>query len=175
MYKQQHDAPLHKSRVTRHVRPFDVIFEKVDHQLSLTPRELLCPKGLCVLLGEFGASSRVISEWARKVGTTVMIIGDHPLPMDWLRRYAPHLDFMLVDGDYMDDTEDTVDFCMQVRRATPALPLILLSSEVRGHDLTCERMTACDVTLKNPVQSAALTQGVQAAYQNNAYFLSSRC
>ncbi|MBL4918783.1 hypothetical protein [Szabonella alba] len=156
-------------------RPFEKIFEKVDHQLSLTPQDQLCPKGLSLFLGELGPPSRVISDWALRHGTTLMVIGYQPLPMDWLQRYAPHLDFMMVDADYMDDTEGTVDFCMRVRHATPRLPLLLLSSEVRGHDLTCERMMACDVTLKSPMQELALTEGIRAAYQNNAYYLTARC
>jgi len=143
-------------------------------RLTLIPQGRLCPKGLCVLLGERGVSSRPISEWTQNHGATLMIIEEKPLPLDWLRRYAPRLDFLMVDGDYLDDTEETVDFCMQVRRAIPTLPLILLSSEVRGHDLTCERMAACDVTLKTPVQAKMLTQGVEAAYANNAYFHSVR-
>ncbi len=150
-------------------------FDYGDHPLSLYPQDRLCPKGLCVLLGELGPPSALISEWARRIGTTLMVVGSNPLPMDWLQRYAPHLDFMMVDADYLDDTESTVDFCMRVRRATPALPLILLSSEVRGHDMTCERMMACDVTLKSPVHETALTEGIRAAYQNNAYYMTSRC
>lgn len=147
----------------------------VDHELTMTPQERLCPKGLCVLLGELGSASRPISEWTRKHGATLMVVNDRPLSLDWLRRYAPQLDFLIIDADYMGDTGETIDFCMQVRRATPDLPLILLSSEVRGHDLTCERMMACDVTLKSPVHGHMLTQGVQAAHVNNAYFRSERC
>lgn len=148
---------------------------EVDNALNLTPQQRLCPKGLCVFLGELGPASRPISEWTRKHDATLMVINEQPLSLDWLRRYAPQLDFVMVDADYLGDTGETIDFCMQVRRALPSLPLILLSSEVRGHDLTCERMMACDVTLKSPVHGHMLTQGVQAAYVNNAYFTSERC
>ena len=75
----------------------------------------------------------------------------------------------MVDAGYLGDTGETIDFCLQ------ALPLILLSGEVCGHDLICERMVACDVTPISPVHGHMLTQGVQAAYVNNACCTSERC
>ncbi|OOY03172.1 hypothetical protein BMI87_18770 [Thioclava sp. F28-4] len=78
----------------------------------------------------------------------------------------------MVDGDHLGDIEDTIDFCMRVRRACPSLPMILVSSEMRADDLTCERMQACDATLKVPVSQSRLEHAIKAALQNNAYFLS---
>ncbi len=134
----------------------------------------LCPKGLIMMCGEMGALSREVSAWADRMGATLMVVSGDDIPVDWIRSYAPRMDFMLVDSDYLGDPESTVDFCMCVRRAVPQLPIILVSSEVRSHDFTCERMMACDATLKPPLMHRALTMGVQAAYQNNDYFLQSR-
>lgn len=130
----------------------------------------LCPKGLILMCGEMGAMSRDLSEWADRMRAVVMVVSEKRMTMDWLREYAPRLDFILVDSDYLGDTEATIDFCLQVRRAVPSLPVVLVSSEVRSHDFTCERMMACDVTLKPPLLQTALTMGVQAAYQNNDYY-----
>lgn len=133
----------------------------------------LCPKGVILMCGTAGALSRDITDWADQMRAVVMVVSDGNISLDWLREYAPKLDFLLVDSDYLGDTEATIDFCLRVRRATPSLPLILVSSEVRSHDFTCERMMACDVTLKPPLMRTALTMGVQAAYQNNEHFLKS--
>ena len=130
----------------------------------------LCPKGLILMCGEMGSLSRDLQDWSERMRAVVMVVSDERMNLDWLRDHAPRLDFLLVDSDYLDDTESTIDFCMQVRRAVPRLPLVLVSSEVRSHDFTCERMMACDVTLKPPLLHTALTLGVQAAYQNNAYY-----
>ncbi|MCB5412330.1 hypothetical protein [Pseudogemmobacter faecipullorum] len=130
----------------------------------------LCPKGLILMCGEMGSLSRDLQDWSERMRAVVMVVSEERMNLDWLRDHAPRLDFLLVDSDYLDDTESTIDFCMQVRRAVPRLPLVLVSSEVRSHDFTCERMMACDVTLKPPLLHTALTLGVQAAYQNNAYY-----
>lgn len=133
----------------------------------------LCPKGVILMCGAVGALSREVTDWADQMRAAVMVVSDGNISLDWLREYAPKLDFLLVDSDYLGDTEATIDFCLRVRRATPSLPLVLVSSEVRSHDFTCERMMACDVTLKPPLMRTALTMGVQAAYQNNRHFLNS--
>lgn len=134
----------------------------------------LCPKGLILMCGELGTNSADLGRWADKCGAKLMVVSEDNLSLDWIKEYAPRLDFMLVDADYMADTEDTIDFCLRVRRAVPSLPIILLSSAVRGHDFTCERMMACDATLRAPLISTALTMGAQAAYQNNEYYQSIR-
>lgn len=134
----------------------------------------LCPKGLIILCGQMGSISRDVQSWAEQMKAILMVVSDENLSLNWICDHAPRMDFLLVDADFMGDTESTVDFCMQIRRAAPALPLIMLSSEVRAHDFTCERMMACDATLKPPLMRSALTMGVQAAYQNNAYFQTAR-
>lgn len=155
-----------------HAKDVDRLVSTVDQHFALAGQNQTFSKGLCVLLGELGRSSRPISEWVAKHGATLMVINEKPLSLVWLHRYAHHIDFLMVDADYMDDTEESVDFCMRLRRAIPSLPLIMLSSEVRGHDLTCERMMACDVTVRTPVQAHILSQCVLAAYENHAYFFS---
>lgn len=134
----------------------------------------LCPKGLILMCGQMGSLSRDLGDWADRMRAVVMVVSENNMTLDWLREYAPKLDFLLIDSDYLGDTESTIDFCIQVRRATPRLPIVLVSSEIRSHDFTCERMMACDVTLKPPLLHTALTLGVQAAYQNNDYYQTSR-
>jgi hypothetical protein len=145
-----------------------------DQRFSFDPQARLCPKGICLLLSGPGEAAQSISDWADSQDATLMVINERKLPLDWLLYYAPHFDFLLIDADFMGDTEETVDLCLRIRRTAPFLPQIVLSSDVRSHDLTCERMMVCDVTLKAPIQAQMLTLGVQTAYENHAYFYSRR-
>ena len=72
---------------------------------------------------------------------------------------------MRINADHLGETGETVNPCMQVQRA-PSLPLIQLSSEGRGHDLTSAPLMACEVSLKFSVHRYMLMQrdrGLMAA------------
>lgn len=127
----------------------------------------LCPKGLSVLLADSDAASVSYREWVAQMGGNLMVVSESEPPMQWVLKYADKLDFLLVDSDYIGDVEDTVDFCIQLRRAKPGLKIILISSEVRDDDFTTERMMACDATLKAPFSESRLRQAVAAAQRNN--------
>lgn len=146
------------------------LYKDLDRRLD----EDLCPRGNVLLCGELGVTSRTIENWASDHGAQLTVMGDDILTIAWFQTVAKQIDFLIVDGDYLADTEDTVDFCMQVRRALPELRIILISSEVRGHDLTCERMMACDATLKLPISRRCLAGGAEAAIVNHDIFISSR-
>ncbi|MDQ2065350.1 hypothetical protein Q9295_03105 [Xinfangfangia sp. CPCC 101601] len=130
----------------------------------------LCPKGLILMCGEIGENSTELSRWAERMRAQVMVVPHHSIPLEWLKKYAPSLDFVIVDADHVGDSGATIDTCLYLRRAVPHLPLVLLSRKVRAHDFTCERMPACDVTLKPPLLHTALTMGIQAAYRNNGTY-----
>lgn len=130
----------------------------------------LCPRGLSLFCGEFDSNAFSYREWLAQLGGDLMVVSEPDLDTQWLRKYAELVDYLVVDSDFIGDVEDAVDFCMRVRRAAPQLPLLLISSEVRGDDLTAERMMACDVTLKFPLNEAQFGRGLSAAKQNNAHF-----
>jgi len=136
-------------------------------------RELLT-KGCLVFCGASGSAEIEVGKLARKEQATFLIIPEEDLSTTWLAEHVGEIDVLMVDGDYLGDVEDTVDFCLQVRRAAPGLPLILISSEMRGDDFTCERMQACDVTIKSGFSETRLREAIRAAYENNAYFMASR-
>lgn len=130
----------------------------------------LCPRGLSLYCGEFDSSAFSCREWLAQLGGDLMVVSEPALDTSWLIKYAELVDYLIVDSDFIGDVEDAVDFCMRVRRAAPHLPLVLVSSEVRGDDLTAERMMACDVTLKFPLNEEQFVRGVTAAMRNNAQF-----
>lgn len=130
----------------------------------------LCPRGLSLYCGEFDTSALSCREWLAQLGGDLMIVSEPALDTGWLLKYAELVDYLIVDSDFIGDVEDAVDFCIRVRRAAPQLPLVLISSEVRGDDLTAERMMACDVTLKFPLNEEQFVRGVIAAQRNNAQF-----
>lgn len=135
---------------------------------------LLLPKRCIIYCGAGGLIGAELSELCEREEARLLVWPEGVLPEIWLALHTDEIDVLMVDGDHLGDIEDTIDFCMRVRRACPSLPLILVSSEMRGDDLTCERMQACDVTLKVPVSQIRLEGAIQAARQNNAYFLSRR-
>ncbi len=71
-----------------------------------------------------------------------------------------------IDADYMGDLEATIDFCVRLRNGARQTPLVLISSEVRGHDLTAERCAICDATLMPPLSERIIQTGVSAAQEN---------
>ncbi|OOY06785.1 response regulator [Thioclava sp. F28-4] len=132
----------------------------------------LLPKRCIVYCGEPGAIRDELAQICEHEGARLLSSSEGALPGAWLALHTEEIDILMVDGDYLGEIEDTIDYCMRVRRACPSLPVILVSSEMRADDLTCERMQACDATLKAPVSQVRLEKAVIAARQNNAFFLS---
>lgn len=130
----------------------------------------LCPKGLVLICGDYGGKTAELDTWAERMCAQVMVVQKSSIYMTWLQKYAPRLDFMVVDADHLGNSSATIELCLQIRRSLPKLPLVLLSSAVRTHDFSSERMQACDVTLKPPLLHSALSIGIQAAYQNNRHY-----
>ncbi len=147
---------------------YQALSQRAERVLS---RNLL-PKGCIVMCGETGAVE--VYGLAAREAASLYVVPEENLSTQWLADHVDEIDVLIVDGDYMGDVEDTVDFCLRVRRAVPSLPVILVSSEMRGDDFTCERMQACDVSLKSAFTENRLRAAIKAAYENNTYFLSTK-
>ena len=121
-------------------------------------------------IGYFGDNTLenldAISGWANQSGQTLVTLS--PGDADWnvIRSFLEVADLCFVDADSMGDIEDTIDFCLRLRNGAPAVQLILVSSAVRGHDLTAERSAICDATLKPPLTERVINAGVIAATGN---------
>jgi hypothetical protein len=150
------------------------LYSALAQRAELALERKLLTKGCIVFCGASGPAEIEARKLARKEHATFLVGPEEDLSTAWLAEHVDEIDVLMVDGDYLGDVEDTIDFCLQVRRAAPSLPIILISSEMRGDDFTCERMQACDVSVKSGFSETRLGAAIRAAYENNAYFLASR-
>lgn len=104
-----------------------------------------------------------------ELGGTATIIPEAVLPECWLRSHASRLAFCVVGHDFA-DADAAVDFCLELRRVAPELVIVLALAGVPNSDLSCERMSICEVTLRRPVSCESLSLGIQAAFDNRATF-----
>lgn len=103
-------------------------------------------------------------------GLHVTVVPLRHLPLEWFDRYATSHDLALVDADFLGDKFAMIDFGMRLRRYSPDLPLVMLSSRVAASDCSTERMAFCDVTLRLPVSEADLAEALDIALENHAHW-----
>lgn len=120
------------------------------------------------------AKSIGLWDWAAEQGVELVLRSGNGMGKEWVAANSYMFGCLIVDAEYLGDLEDTVDFCMSVRKAVPSLPILLVSTEVSDTDLSSERMMACDATVKWPASSQAITEGVRAASENHKRFLAAR-
>ncbi|WP_299599054.1 hypothetical protein [uncultured Tateyamaria sp.] len=107
-----------------------------------------------------------ISSWANQNREALVTLSPGEANWNVIQSLLDETSLCFVDSDAMGDLEDTVDLCLRLRNCAPEVHLILISSEVRGHDLTAERAAICDATLKSPLTERAIDAGVSAASNN---------
>lgn len=152
----------------------EVLVERLMLDADWISETDLLPKGNVVLCGDEGLDAGLVRRLVRDEDALLHTIGAGRSDLQWIAAGAEDIDLVMVDADFLGDVGDTIDFCMRIRRAMPDMPIILVSSEIRGDDFTCERMGACDVTLKSGFSRAKLEQGISVAYQNNLTYQKSR-
>ncbi|WP_323763500.1 hypothetical protein [Marinovum sp.] len=145
----------------------DLLFEDLEQRQmvgeSMPPRVFF--------YGDVGRIGADLWVWAAGQGAELVLRDGKAVGPRWVVDNAWAFDCMIVDAEYLEDLEDTVDFCMAVRRAVPELRILLVSTEVRESDLSSARMLACDATLKWPAGSQALAAAVRATIENHRWFL----
>ncbi|RGP35431.1 hypothetical protein [Pseudotabrizicola alkalilacus] len=141
----------------------DKIFYRTQYYDMSFPR-------IVALLGE-PADARLanIADWVHELGGTLTIADSRVIGPGRRSEILDSFDFCLVDADLLGEVEDTVDYCLKLRKVCPDMPILLLSSEVRAHDLTAERMAICDATLRMPMARASFFEGVAAAVNNSMF------
>lgn len=78
----------------------------------------------------------------------------------------PFMATVLVHAEGFDDLDDVVTAMMGLRQERPDLTVVLASSAVRGDDLSLERSSICDATLRLPARAASLARVLDAAAEN---------
>ena len=107
-------------------------------------------------------------------GAHATVVPLRHLPLEWFDRFANSYDMALVDADFLGDKIEMIDFGMRLRRFSPELPVVMLSSRIAAPDYSTERMAFCDVTLRLPVTETALYESFSIALENHAYWRDSR-
>ncbi|ESW62330.1 MAG: hypothetical protein Q27BPR15_01605 [Rhodobacter sp. CACIA14H1] len=107
-------------------------------------------------------------------GIHVTIVPLRHVPLEWFDRYATSHDLALVDADFLGDKFAMIDFGMRLRRYSPGLPVIMLSSRVAASDRSTERMAFCDITLRLPADGDDVAAALPLAMENHAYWRDSR-
>jgi hypothetical protein len=110
--------------------------------------------------------------WFSAMGGTTVTVGERLLPLEWIDQYAESFDLALVDCDHLGDDGDVIDFSLRMRRFSPNLPLVMVSSRVHAHDFGTERLAICDVTLQKPFTQSAFAIGLQTAIVNHRIYQS---
>ena len=85
-----------------------------------------------------------------------------------LRLDAQKWSVVLIAIDDFGGITGVIEDLLQLRRALPSLPVILLSNEVNGDDFSSVRKHLCDVTLRLPLSLPRLNLGLCEAAVNNA-------
>ncbi len=132
------------------------------------------PTSIALLSGGRNLPACDVERWCLQDQRDILIYEGLQIPLDWVVRNARRFKLCIIDADLMDDTEDTVDFCFRLRSASPEMVILLISSEVRGHDLTAERMAICDATLHAPISKTSFHNGLTAAIENHRDYLKRR-
>lgn len=107
-------------------------------------------------------------------GAHVAVVPLRHLPLEWFDRFGNSYDMALVDADFLGDKFAMIDFGMRLRRYSPDLPILMLSSHVTASDHSTERMAFCDVTLRLPVAETDLFDSLATALENHAYWQDTR-
>ena len=135
--------------------------------IEFRPEWVPGPEGVVGYLGQHDDNSlRAIAAWAGAQQDAFLTSSMDEIPwweIDGLLRRAGVL---FVDADSVGDAGETVDLCLHLRARSPNTPLILISSDVRDHDLTAERAAICDATLKKPLTTSSIERGISAAHRN---------
>lgn len=75
---------------------------------------------------------------------------------------------LIVDVDLDQDIESLIDELSQFRVAAPNKPVVLMGSVFGQNDLSSERATIADLTLRHPIRLSWLQNYLKIAEQNNA-------
>lgn len=75
---------------------------------------------------------------------------------------------LLIDIDKLGGIQSAIDDLRRIRDQLPELVVLLVSRDFASDDLSCDRLAACDVSLRAPVSLASLEFGLtEASLVNN--------
>lgn len=110
-------------------------------------------------------------EWLGTQGITCERYGDLACLLNGARNDLRGWSMLLLAVDDLGGITAVIDDLLALRRHAPDLPVLLFSTEVRGDDLSTDRLMLCDATLRLPVTPARFGAALADAAGNNILWL----
>ena len=101
----------------------ELLFDGLDHRISF---DLGLPRKV-FFYGDVSGIGADLWGWAVHQGAELLLRDGKGVDCAWIAANARAFDCMIVHAEYLDDLEDTVDFCMNVRQAVPGLQAVVIT------------------------------------------------
>lgn len=123
--------------------------------------------GRVLLLGFRPEHLSSLRESLRSLGVHVTAAAPSVLQLPNVAEMGLAFSHVLVHFDAFDDVESGVDALADFRASAPGMIIVACSALVSGDDLGSERALICDATLRLPVSTPRLRDGLVAATFNH--------
>ncbi len=134
--------------------------------LSVGGQSQQADKGLILICADLGPLSERLTAWAAGIGTVTMTIPAEVLFFEWMRKYGPDMDMIIVDGTGPRATDKTEVSCEWLRTAAPDLPIIVVSDRLREGQFLPADARYCDVIVPSTVSDAGLEAATVACVRS---------
>ncbi|HSF63723.1 MAG TPA: hypothetical protein VLA78_05015 [Paracoccaceae bacterium] len=91
--------------------------------------------------------ARFLGGWLRGMGAAGVIVSAERLDAAFAAGEAARYDAAIIDLDALGDPDQTMDLCLILRQAAPALPIVVLRSETGSADPLALRLGLCHAEL----------------------------
>ena len=113
---------------------------------------------------------RFLSSWVSERGGLAIRTGRCREMVNFFAVPKDHPCLILLEVTEDADMNDVIDRCLELRAASPASPIILLSRGFGQDELSTLRLEICDASLRIPVLQSAFEDAVLLAIQNNGTY-----
>lgn len=112
--------------------------------------------------------TRQICGWLSAMGYDAHNCADLPAMLGSVADMPERWSLVVIDLDHLGPIEAIVEDLFEFRDTCPAVPVILIASDVARDDLSAGRLSIADATLAKPVSAWAFVASLPDARDNNA-------
>lgn len=123
-----------------------------------------------LLLGLDGADRNEIRDNLRRIGVGATGTASNVSQLGAISNMTRSFTHLIVNIDSFPDLESAIVSLMEFRQKTGEMAVVIVSSQVQDDDLSQERRSICDATLRLPVTEQRLRRGLLEASVNNREF-----
>lgn len=123
-----------------------------------------------LLLGLDGADRSEIRDNLRRIGVGATGTASNVSQLGAISDMTGSFTHLIVNIDAFPDLETAIVSLMEFRTRTCEMAVVIVSSHVQDDDLSQERRSICDATLRLPVTEQRLRRGLIEASANNKEF-----